>query len=651
LKADNKKKNAVLVFSLCLVLAIMTLSVYLQVGSHQFISFDDYQYVRDNPHVSGGITGKNVLWAFTSIEASNWHPVTWISHMADVQLYRMNPRYHHLTNVVIHTASSLLLLLLLLRCTGSLWKSSFVAALFALHPLHVESVAWVAERKDVLSAFFGILTLFFYSGYLARKTPGRYLLALFSFLLGLMSKPMLVTLPVIMLLMDYWPLGRYRQENQGQSARQLMGRMLSLIKEKTPFFALTLPSVVLTIYAQHQGGSVAGLKEIPLLLRTGNALIAYVKYIGKILWPSDLAIFYPLPTAVPLWQVIGSLLILVLLSTGAIRAGRRYPYLVLGWFWFLITLLPVIGLIQVGGQSMADRYTYLPALGLFIMAAWGVPDLVRRLRHREGILALLAGMVIIASTALTWKQIGYWQDGISLYRHALQVTSNNHLANFNLAVDLTEKGDLDGAIQAYRASLEGNTFISEAHNNLGFVLAKKGDWDAAIKEYQASLWMNPKDTRCLLNLGDAFSQQGDLKSAIKQYRQVLALTPENTDASTNLGNALTRSGDLDAAIEIYRGVLRIIPASTDVHNNLGAALARKGDLDGAISEYQAALRINPVNTDAHINMGITLMEKGSLDAAIQEFQQVLRINPNDTVAPGALARALARKKINSETGK
>jgi protein O-mannosyl-transferase len=644
LKAITKKTNTVFVVSLCLTLAIVTLSVYLQVGSHQFISFDDYQYVRDNPHVSSGITGKNVLWALTSVEASNWHPVTWISHMADVQFFGMSPRYHHLTNVAIHIASSLLLLLLLLRCTGSPWRSSFVAALFALHPLHVESVAWVAERKDVLSAFFGILTLFFYSGYVAKRKPGRYLLALFSFLLGLMSKPMLVTLPIIMLLMDYWPLGRYRQEDQKKSARQLLGEMPSLVKEKIPFLALTLPSVVLTIYAQHQGGSVAGLKEIPLLLRTGNALVAYVKYLGKILWPSDLAIFYPLPAALPLWQVIGSLLVLALLSAVAIRGGRRYPYLALGWFWFLITLLPVIGLIQVGGQSMADRYTYLPSIGLFIVAAWGVPDLAVRWRYREGILALLAGVAIIGSAATTWKQLAYWQDGVSLYRHSLQVTSSNHLVNFNLAVDLTEKGDLDGAIQAYRASLEGNTFISEAHNNLGFVLAKKGDWDAAIKEYQTSLWMNPKDTRSLLNLGDAFSRQGDLKSAIKQYRQVLALTPDNTDASINLGNALTRQGELDAAIETYRAVLRILPANTDVHNNLGAALARKGDLDAAISQYQEALRINPVNTDAHINMGITLMEKGALDAAIQEFQQVLRINPNDTVAPGALGRALARKK-------
>jgi len=644
LETDVEKTDTVFLVLLCMTLAIITLSVYMQVGSHQFISFDDYQYVRDNPHVSGGLTGENILWALTSVEASNWHPVTWVSHMTDVQLYGLDPRYHHITNVVIHTATSILLLLLLLRCTGSPWQSSFVAALFALHPLHVESVAWVAERKDVLSAFFGILTLFFYSGYVAKQKPGRYLLALFCFLLGLMSKPMLVTLPAIMLLMDYWPLARYRQDGEGQPARQLRGKMLSLLKEKIPFFALTIPSVVLTIYAQHQGGSVAGLKEIPLLLRTGNALIAYVKYLGKILWPSNLAIFYPLPPAVPVWEVIGSLLILVLLSACAIRAGRRYPYLVLGWSWFLITLLPVIGLIQVGGQSMADRYTYLPAIGVFIMAAWGVPDLARRLRYRKGILALLATMVIIASAATTWKQLGYWQDGISLYRHALLVNSNNHLANFNLAVDLTEKGDLDGAIEAYRASLDGNTFISEAHNNLGFVLAKKGDWDAAIKEYQLSLWMNPKDTRSLLNLGDAFAQKGDLKEAIKEYRQVLVLTPDNTDAYINLGNALTRNGELDAAIETYRTVLRIIPANTDVHNNLGAALARKGDLDAAIGEYQVALRINPANSDAHTNMGITLTEKGSLDAAILEFQQVLRINPNDTVATRALGRALARKK-------
>jgi protein O-mannosyl-transferase len=648
--AETKKDSTASILLVCLALVTLTLSVYLQVGSHQFLSFDDTQYVTNNPHLSGGITGKNIIWALTSVDAFNWHPVTWLSHLADVQAFGMTPGYHHLTSVAIHSASAVLLLLLLLQCTGSLWQSSFVAALFALHPLHVESVAWIAERKDVLSAFFGFLTLSFYAGYLVKRNPGRYLLALLSFLLGLMSKPMLVTLPVVMLLMDYWPLERYRQQGQGQPARP--GRLLrSLIREKIPFFACSLLSVVVTIYAQHKGGAVIGLREIPFPLRAENALVAYVKYFGKTLWPSDLAVFYPFPQVIPFWQVVGSLVLLMLASACCLWAIRRSPYLAVGWFWFLITLVPVIGLIQVGGQSMADRYMYLPAVGLFIMAAWGVPDLTRGVPHRTGILVTLAGVAIMAYSALSWKQLGYWQDGITLYRHTLEVTANNHLINYNLGVDLAGKGDWDGAIQAYRASLQGNTFNPETHNNLGFALARKGDLDAAIKEYQTALWMSPRDTKAHSNMAEALVQKGDLDAAIREYRIALSIAPDNAETCLHLGNALAGKGDLNAAAQTYREALRIHPDSSDAHNNLGAVLARRGDLDAAIGEYRAAIRIIPGNTDAHANLGIALMEQGALDSAIREFNQVLRIKPDDTLAASALERATRRRSTTGDTGK
>ena len=507
--------------------------------------------------------------------------------MADVQFFGLNPRGHHLTNVVIHTISSLLLLLFLFRVTGALWQSSFVAALFALHPLHVESVAWVAERKDVLSAFFWFLTLFLYSEYAAKRKPALYLLSLFSFVLGLMSKPMLVTLPLVMLMLDYWPLDRFKSKELGGGIIcRLFGSgstRRELVQEKIPFFFCSLCSAFVTIYAQHTAGAISDLKVVSFGLRIENALTAYVKYVGKTLWPQDLAVFYPFSFTIPFWQVAGSLFVLLLVSVVVIRAGRRYPYVAVGWFWFIVTLVPVIGLIQVGVQSMADRYTYIPVTGLFIMAAWGVPELVKGLQHRDNILALLAGVVILASTAVSWQQLGYWKDSISLYRHTLDVTTDNYWINYNLGVALANQGDLDAAIHEYQAALRINPEYAKAHNNLGFAFTGKGNLDAAIREYQEALRINPTDI--------------------------------------------------------------------NVHNNLGFAFASKGDLDAATREFQEALRINPNDTDAHNNLGITLASKGNLDAAIHEYQEALRIDPDNAKAHYNLNIALTHKRMQHETGK
>lgn len=584
-KYFGKRPNTGLVVLLCMALVVVILAVYTQVGSHQFLSFDDDVYVTSNSHVTGGITGKNITWAFTCLDAEtgNWHPITWLSHMADVQFFGINPRGHHLTSVVMHTVSSLLLFILLLRSTGSLWQSSFVAALFALHPLHVESVAWVAERKDVLSAFFWFLTLFCYTEYVARLKLTPYLLTLFFFILGLLSKPMLVTLPITMLLMDFWPLDRYRNEGREPGLQQLLDRATVLVREKSSFFVCSLFSGIVTIYAQHMGAAMSDLNEVPFGLRVENALVSYVTYIEKTFWPHDLAVFYPLPSSIPLWQTTSSLLVLLLLSIAVICAWRRHPYLAVGWCWFLVTLAPVIGLIQVGGQSMADRYSYIPLIGLFIMVAWGVPELTKGLQHQQGILALLACVVIIVSAALTWQQLGYWRDSITLYRHTLKITTNNY----------------------------------GMHTNLGLALAGKGELAAATQEYQEAIRINPNDAKAHYALGIALANMGKLAAAILEFQGSIRLNPNDANVHYSLGLALAGNGELDAAIQKFQQAIRINPNDAQMHINLGAALAGKGNLDAAIREFQETLRISPNDTKAHTNLGMALIQKGMRDESVK----------------------------------
>lgn len=617
---------------LCVALLFITLIVYWHAGNNQFLNFDDNVYVTENVHVQTGISGANVLWAFTSVYAANWHPLTWLSHMADVQLYGLDPRGHHLTNVFIHAISTLLLFLLLYRLTSSKWRSLFVAALFALHPLHVESVAWVAERKDVLSAFFCIITLLLYAEYAIKRKPALYFLTLLFFILGLMAKPMLVTLPVVMLLLDYWPLNRYRSSP-----------LITMLKEKTPFFIVALLSCAVTIYAQQRGGAIKSFDMVPFGLRIENAVLAYVKYIAKTLWPLDLAVAYPLPKSFALWQVICALFFLLLVSTAAVRARRSHPYVMVGWIWFIATLVPVIGLIQVGGQSMADRYSYIPHIGLFILPAWGVPDIMKHLRYSRPILALLAGSVIIASAVLTWQQLAYWQNNISLYQHAIQVTSGNDLAHYNLAVANDDLGHIDEAIKEYKEALKINPHHIPARNNL--------DLDTDLKNYLEVVKTNPNLTTAHYNLGVTLESRGDLDAAIRQYQRAIKINPGFISAHYNLGNALARKGDLDAAIKEFRNTLEINPTSFAAHNNLGTALEQQGDLEQAIEEFRFALKIKPNYFDAHNNLAVAFHRKGDLDAAIAEYQAALAINPKSIAVNNNLAVALDQKTRNASAGR
>ncbi|HIJ86950.1 MAG TPA: tetratricopeptide repeat protein [Desulfuromonadales bacterium] len=485
-----------------IVLTVITLATYWQVSDHAFINLDDQAYIYENPRVMGGLTGSSVVWAFTSVDYFYWQPLTWLSHMLDVELFGMNPGGHHLSSVFIHTGATLLLLFFLVRLTGLFWQSAFVAALFALHPMHVESVAWAAERKDVLSAFFGFLSLLWYVEYKSAHPPSLtsgslkfYLLSLLCFMLGLMSKPMLVTLPVIMLLVDYWLFSYPRTTSSARVMR-------SLLIEKAPFLVLSTASSVITIYGQNNAGAMPTLDTFPVSLRIENALITYVKYLLKTLYPLDLAVYYPMPASLPFWQVAGSLLTLVILTVTVVRGRGKYPYLAVGWFWFTITIFPVIGLTQAGFQSMADRFSYMPHVGLFIMIAWGAADATKRLKQQKLILALLASGVLLMSTAITWRQIALWKNSIVLFEHALKVTENNWMALNNLGKAYLDAGRIDDALWCFQESVKVKPSYTVALINLGAMLAVKNRPDEAVVVLTQALQIEPGNEKALLLLGN-----------------------------------------------------------------------------------------------------------------------------------------------------
>jgi tetratricopeptide (TPR) repeat protein len=584
-----------------LLLVLATLAVFGQVRHHGFVTYDDAIYVTENPRVQKGLTVDNVAWAFRSVDVSNWHPLTWLSHMLDVQLFGMDAGAHHLTSLALHTVNVLLLFLVLDNMTGARWRSAVVAALFALHPLHVESVAYVAERKDVLSTCFWMLTLWAYARYVGRPSFARYC-AVFLFLAaGLMAKPMLVTLPFVLLLLDFWPLER----------RLPVAR---LVAEKLPLVALAALASAVTYAAQKGGGSVAPLETMSLGVRTANALLAYATYIRKTFWPVDLACFYPYPRAFDPWRVGGAGVLLALISLAVVRLGRRHPYLPVGWFWYVGTLVPVIGLVQVGAQAMADHYTYVPLIGLFIMLVWGADDLLAPWRHRRAALASAGAVVLSACLVTTWLQVARWRSSVTLFEHALAVTADNYLA----------------------------------HNNLGLALQREGKLEQAVAQYSEALRIAPDYADARYNLGVALDKQGRAAEAAAQYSEVLRLVPDHPQAHNNLGNLLSREGDLDAAITHFEAALRALPDYVDAHVNLGAALRQRGEIDRAIAHYGEALRIRPEQAEAHYNLANVLAARGELEQAIVHYGEALRIKPDYAEAHNNLGRALAEQGRTDE---
>jgi tetratricopeptide (TPR) repeat protein len=604
------KANPNLWIYLCLF--AVTLLVYFQVSRFSFINFDDPVYVSRNPHVQSGLTAAGVLWAFTSTEGANWFPVTRLSHLLDAQLFGLDSGWHHLSSVLIHAAASLMLFAFLFRATRARWQSAFVAAIFALHPLHVESVAWVSERKDVLCAFFWFLTLWAWVRYTEAASAGRYVLALASFCLGLMSKPMIVTLPFLLLLLDRWPLRRPGLR----------------IREKLPFFALSAASAAVTWWAQQAGGAVRTAETFPLPLRFENALVSFAVYIGQMLGPGGLAVFYPYPAAIPLWEWASAALFLAALIALAFRFGKSRPWLAVGVLWFLITLLPVIGLVQVGAQARADRYMYVPMVGLLIAVAWGGAELIqsRRILVRAGV------AICLVSAAMTAQQASYWRDSEALFTHAVAVNQGNYLAWHNLGDALMEKpGRLREAITDLEISLKIRPDSVSTHTDLGNALTKvPGRLPDAIAQYQEALRLDPSSPIPHEDLASALAETpGRLPEAVDEYRKTLALAPDTEGAHEQLGQALLKLGRAREAIPEFNAALQQNPGDTVARSNLAAALAADpARAAEAVGQYRAVLQNEPGSAETHYNLGLSLAKAGNAAQAISEFEAALRLRPD-----------------------
>jgi Tfp pilus assembly protein PilF len=570
------RTQLVLRFAICAALIAITWAVFGQTLGHGFINFDDPIYVSENDNVRAGLNWRGVVWAFTHIHSHNWHPLTTMSHMLDCQLFGLKPGAHHFGNVLLHSATAVLLFFLLEQLTRSpsrtrtIWRSAFVAAIFAIHPLRVESVAWISERKDVLSGLFFVLTLLAYFYYTRRPSLGRYLTISILFACGLMSKPMLVTLPIVLLLLDYWPLERF----SGASATRLL-------VEKIPLVILSIASAAGTMVVQNEGVGLVPLEVLPLAWRITNALSSYLVYIWQMIWPANLALAYNHPGKLPVWQVAGAAALLIAITLGAFALRKRSPYLIVGWSWYLIMLLPVIGLVQVGGQAHADRYTYLPQIGLYIAATWGIVDLSWSWRYHRPVLGAAGAIIIGALAVRAADQVWYWHDSERLWRHALAVTTKNDVA----------------------------------HLALGQLLLDQNRLDDAITELQTVVARHPNEVDARLKLANALSEKkGRMNDAIAEYEAAARIDP-NPDVGTTLANLLLEQGRIDEAIQCYRDVVQLQPSSALAHYNLAVGLHRAHRLREAIFHYKEALKIDPKYPDADYFLGQALLEDRQPDEA------------------------------------
>ncbi len=624
---------------LVLVVVCITAGAYWQVGRHDFINYDDPRYVVNNPHVNSGLSGENVRWAFATFSESNWHPLTWLSHMVDVRLFGMDAGRQHLVNVLFHLANTVLLFLFLDRATGAGAQSLFVAALFALHPLHVESVAWVAERKDVLSTLFWMLTLISYVRYVERPGRSRYVCVLLAFAFGLMSKPMLVTLPFALLLLDYWPLGRMGPGGSNPTR---------LLLEKVPLVALSIASAVVTILAQQKGGSVAHLKGLPLVSRCANALSAYVSYLGKTIWPDNLAVIYPLAPTLTMLPALGAGLMLVCITAICLRSARRHPCLIVGWLWYLLTLVPVIGVVQVGLQSIADRYTYVPLIGLFVMAAWGAPVLFSDRPGKRVVLSSAAGLMLLACAVLTWRQTGYWKDTITLFTHAVDAVDRNYVAHNILGDTFVEMGRTEDAILHYSMVLQVWPDDGNALVGMGNALLKQGRGKDALRYLDEELRIDPRSSDGHFYRGAVLMEEGELDAAIADDREALRTDPGRADARMNLGTALIRQGRFGEGLRCYEEALAGDPNNAEMHVTAGLALAMAGRLEEGIAHFREAVRAKPGFADAHYNLGAALARLGRYDEAMAHFREAVRLDPGLEAARSGLSAAAARKQAENK---
>ena len=634
---------------ICVFLALAVLAVFGQTARFRFVNWDDDRYVYDNARVTSGLSMQGVAWALTHATCNFYHPLTMISLMLDYQFHKLNAGGYHLTNVLFHAASTVLLFLILRRMTGALWRSAFVAAVFGIHPLRVESVAWVSERKDVLATFFFMLTLGAYARYARNPNSlGRYLTVAGFFGLGLLCKPTAVALPFVLLLLDYWPLNRFAAPmpacSTGTPIAQpgCFGIPRRLILEKIPLVALAAVACVAAYFAQ--GKAVVSIAKIPMAWRIGNVFISCVVYLRQMVWPTGLAIYYPYPEKSDLlWEAALCFVLLAGICGGVLALWRKHPWLLAGWFWYLGMLAPVIGIVAVNPSAHGDRNTYLPQIGLCVLLAWAAEDWSAGWKSWRPALGGLMVVFIGALMVCGRNQVLYWKDSETLWKRALACTFSNSAAHNNLGQALYQKGELEEAIRQYKQALEINPAYKDAQNNLGVALFAKGDLEEAIAQYRKALEINPDDAGSLSNLGLAFLKKGDLDEAITQYRKVLKINPNLAEARSNLGLALFRKGDQEQAIAQYREVLKIRPDDAGAYNNLGLALVKEGQLDEAIAQYRKALEIKPDYAEIHGNLGDALARKGNLEDGIAQFQKAVALQPDLAEARDNLGKALLRK--------
>lgn len=673
LKETVKKYHVILI---CLLLALSTLTVYWQVGSHDFINLDDDVYVFNNPTIKKGLTYEGLKCAFSSCAMTEgislWHPLIWVSLITDYQLYGLKPGGYHITNLLFHIANTILLFIFLNRTTQALWRSAFVAALFALHPLHVESVAWIAERKDVLSVFFFFASLLVYAQYAKKPEKLSYVMILTLFALGLMAKSMLVTFPFVLLLLDYWPLGRLSsafaenasqpvhddvQENknhkkQAQRKRPVtvstaaMGQRLpeqerpsiaSLVLEKVPLFFLTVIFSLVTYYYHQKAEAIT--YSTPLFARLGNAINSYATYILKTFWPAKLAVFYPYPDQLPWWLIMVSLTALSIVTYIAILLRSRMPYLIVGWFWYLGTLVPVIGIIQMGNQAMADRYTYIPLIGLFIMIAWGVYDLAKNRDKTKILLPLSAASAIVATAVFSWFQIGHWKNSISLFEHTLRVTKNNSIILNNIGITLIGLGKTEEGMAYLKESIGSKPVFAQSHFGLGSVLMQKGQMIDAEKHLREALRIKPDYANAHATLGVLLSGKGKDEEAEKHLREALRIKPDFPEAQNSLGIALKNQGKLQESVNLYKEAIRANQGNPAAYLNQGNALVSQGKIDEGIASFREALRIKPDYTKAMVHLGSALLLQGKSEEAIIHFKKALSLDPKDQNARDGLRYA------------
>ena len=700
------RKPAVLLGAL---LVLITVGVFWPVVTHEFLNYDDDQYVTGNDAIRDGWTWAGVKWAFTTGYAANWHPLTWLSHMSDVSLFGMNPAGHHAANLVLHAVNSLLLFLVFRRMTGDAIPSAWVAAVFAIHPAHVESVAWAAERKDVLCTTFWLLALLAYVRWVRRPKPGRYLAFSLLFAAGLLAKPMIVTFPLTLLLVDFWPLGRLSpRDGEASGPRGRLARLLALAREKAPLFLLAIASSVVTVIAQRSGGAVRTLDSFPAAARLENALVAYVRYLRMFVWPTRLAVFYPHPgTSIPVREAGAALLLLVAITAAAVALRRRAPFLLFGWLWFVVTLLPVIGLVQVGFQALADRYTYVPYIGLSAAVAWSGAWIARRWPRPARLVSAGAIAAVVALAVAAAIQVRYWKTSETLYLHAIAVTRGNFIARNNLGNYYNDAGRPAEAMPYLYEAIRIRPTYAEAYTNLGHSLFLLGRFEEAAQHFSESLRFNPEDGVTRRDLAWVRFLQGDIGDSVALYRRALTRSPGTGDARKRLGLGLLMQDDFAGAIaelrqavaldprdlearELLEGASAIAetpsdasagrmrtelailhrqtasrlqargkraeaeaelrralaysPGSAEAHGQLGALLAGEGRMDEAAAEFLSALAIDPRSAVAHNDMGYVHFLRGSSADAIREYREALRLQPDLDLARKNLETALEQEK-------